>query len=50
MFGSGTMTLIIYNEEMNDVMKIVKSLEQSGLAKQLTSEQKNKKGDLSECN
>ena len=39
MFGSGrpadlasrTMTLIIYNEEMNDIMKIVKSLEESGL-------------------
>ena len=31
MFGSGTTTLIIYNEEMNDIMKIVKSLEESGL-------------------
>ena len=30
MFGSGTMTLIISNEEMNDT-KIVKSLEESGL-------------------
>ena len=30
-FGSGTTTLIISNEEMNDVMKIVKSLEKSGL-------------------
>ena len=30
MFGSGT-TLIIYNEEMNGVMKIVKSVEDSGL-------------------
>ena len=27
MFGSGTTTLIISNEEMNDFMKIVKSLE-----------------------
>ena len=32
MFGSGTTTLIISNEEMNDItVKIVKSLEESGL-------------------
>ena len=31
MFGSGTMTLVISNEEMNDIIKIVKSLEESGL-------------------
>ena len=39
MFGSGrpldlaphNTTLIISNEEMNDIMKIVKSLEESGL-------------------
>ena len=31
LFGSGTTTLIISNEEMNDIMKIVKSLEESGL-------------------
>ena len=31
MFGSGVTTLIILNEEMNDIMKIVKSLEESGL-------------------
>ena len=30
MFGFGTTTLIIFNEEMNDI-KIVKSLEESGL-------------------
>ena len=30
MFGSG-FTTIIFNEEINDVMKIVKSLEESGL-------------------
>ena len=30
-FGSGNTTLIILNEEMNDIMKIVKSLEESGL-------------------
>ena len=31
MFGSGVTTLIISNEEMNDIMTIVKSLEESGL-------------------
>ena len=31
MFGSGTTTLIISNKEMNDIMKIVKYLEESGL-------------------
>ena len=31
MFGSGFTTLIISNEEMNDIMKIVKSLQESGL-------------------
>ena len=31
MFGSGTTTLIISNEEVNNIMKIVKSLEESGL-------------------
>ena len=31
MFGSGATTLITSNEEMNDIMKIVKSLEESGL-------------------
>ena len=30
-FGSGFTTLIISNDEMNDIMKIVKSLEESGL-------------------
>ena len=30
-FGSGGTTLIISNEEMNDIMKIVKFLEESGL-------------------
>ena len=30
-FGSGFATLIISNEEMEDIMKIVKSLEDSGL-------------------
>ena len=31
MFESGTTTLIISNEEMNDIMEIVKSLQESGL-------------------
>ena len=31
MFGLGTTTLIISNEEVNDIMKIVKFLEESGL-------------------
>ena len=30
-FRSGRMTLIIFNEEINDIVKIVKSLEKSGL-------------------
>ena len=30
-FGSGNTKLIISNEEMNDIMKIIKSLEESGL-------------------
>ena len=30
MFGSSIMTLIISNEEMNDITKIVKSRKQSG--------------------
>ena len=31
MFGSGTMTLPISNKEMSNIMKIVTSLEESGL-------------------
>ena len=30
MFASGLTTLIVSNEEMNDIMEIVKSLEESG--------------------
>ena len=30
-FGSGTVTLIISNEEMNGIVKIIKSLEESSL-------------------
>ena len=54
MFGSGFTALIISNEEMNDIMKIFKFLEESGLiikayVKQLKMKQKNKKEDFSEC-
>ena len=38
MRGSGTTTLTISNEEMNDIMKIVKSLEESGLLTKDVSE------------
>ena len=33
MFGSENTTLMISNEKMNDFMKIIKSLEESGLLK-----------------
>ena len=54
MFGSGFTTLIISNEEMEDIMKIVKSLEDSGLSikdvnETIKMKQKNKKRDFSEC-
>ena len=46
--------LIISNEEMKDIMKIVKSLEESGLlikgvSKTLENETKNKKVDFLTC-
>ena len=49
MFGSGTTTLIISNEEMNDIMKTIKSLEESGLlingvSKTIKNEAKEQKG------
>ena len=49
--GSGTTTLIISNEEMNEIMKIVQALQDSnillkGVTKQLKMKQKNKKGDF----
>ena len=54
--GLGTTALIISNEEMKDIVKIVKSLEESGLLiqgsseneKQLKMKQKNKKEDFSQ--
>ena len=47
------MTLIILNEEMNDIMKIVKSLEESGLlitcvSETTKNEAKEQKEDFSE--
>ena len=44
LFGSGTTTLIIPNEEMNDTMEIVKSLEDSGLLIKGVSETIKNKG------
>ena len=48
-FGSGMTTLIISNEEMDDIMKIIKSLEESGLlikgvTKTIKNEAKEQKG------
>ena len=47
--GSGTTTLIIANEEMNDIMKIVNALEDSnillkGVTKTIRNETKEQKG------
>ena len=49
LFGSGNTTLIISNEEMNDIMKIIKSLEESVLliksvSKTIKNEAKEQKG------
>ena len=53
-FGSGMTTLTVSNEDVNDIMKIVKSLEESGLlmegiSKQLKMKQKNKNEDFLVC-
>ena len=53
-YGSETTALIISNEELKDIMKIVKSLEESGLlinelVKKLKRKQKNKKEDFFRC-
>ena len=47
--GSGTTTLIISNEEINDIMKIVQALEDSnillkGVTKTIKNETKEQKG------
>ena len=49
MFGSGTTTLIISNDEMDDVLKIVKSLEDSnvllkGVSETIQPEAKQQRG------
>ena len=49
MFGSDMTTLIISNEEMNDIMKITKSLEESwllikGVSETIKNEAKEQKG------
>ena len=54
MLGSGTTTLIISNDEMGDILKIVKSLEDSGvllkvLVKQSNMKLKNKEDDFLVC-
>ena len=48
-YGSGTTMLIIYNKEMNDMMKIVQALEDSnilskGITKTIKNETKEQKG------
>ena len=52
-FGSGTTTLIIWNKEREDIMKIVKSIQESGLLvksfSQIKMKEKNKKVDFLEC-
>ena len=54
-FQSGRATLIIFNEEMNDIIKLVNSLQKSdllikGSAKQSKMKQKSKKeGFLERC-
>ena len=50
-YGSGTTTLVIPNKEMNDIMKIVQALKDSGIllkkvTKTVKMKQKNKKGDF----
>ena len=51
MFRSGMTTLIILNEGINDIMKIIKSLEDSVLLVKEVSKaiKKNEKEDFSEC-
>ena len=49
MFGTGNTTLIISNGEMNDIMKIVKSIEESsllikGVSQTIKNETKEQKG------
>ena len=41
MFGPGPTTLVVYNEKINDIMKIVMTLEESGLLIKGVSERTN---------
>ena len=45
-FGSGMTTLIISNEEMNDIMKTIKSLENTGLLIKGVSKTMEKKNNI----
>ena len=52
--GSGTTTLIISNEEMNDIMEIVQTLKNSnillkGVTKTIKNETKEQKGGFYKC-
>ena len=52
--GSGTTALIISIEEIKDITKIFKSLEESellieGISETIKKKQKNKKADFSQC-
>ena len=54
LFGSGTTSLIISKEEMEDIMKSVKFLEEPDLlikksVKQLKMKQSNKKANFPQC-
>ena len=54
MFGSGTTTLIISNDEMNNIIKIVKSLEDSGVllkgvSETIQHETKEQRGGFYQC-
>ena len=54
MFGSGNTTLVYSNEEMNDFIKLTKSLQESdlsikGVGETIKNEAKEQKEDFSEC-
>ena len=48
-FGSGMTTLVISNEDIDDIMKIVESFDDPVFAKQTKMKQKYKKVDFSVC-
>ena len=53
-YGSGTTALIISNEEIRDIIKIVKSIEESGLlikgiSETIKNEAKGQNEDFLEC-